>query len=751
MTSTELNLIAPLDSPLPPPPDGDVFTPSQWATLLAIADTIVPAIEASSTHSVNNLSIQPSEYTTAVQKIQNVVPDKTSPDAVQRYLAEKGSAAPGFKELIHRTFGDYMRDDAVKGLRVILSTLDTRAGCYLLTGYSTSFHLQPVNIRQQILQNWKQSYLPPLRSFVKGFSGLFAATWVKRSSSINSILGFPRAPIHGRPGEGYDYDFLQLPPGDDPRTIDTDVLIVGSGCGGGVCAKNLAEAGHRVLVADRAYHFPAEHLPMSSTDGPIHLFHNGGVDTSDDSSVSFLAGQAWGGGGTVNWSASLQTQGFVRQEWADEGLPFFTSSEYQNCLDRVCQRMGVSTKYIEHNENNRVIIEGARKLGFAAKEVPQNTGGNKHYCGYCTLGCGAAEKQGPVVSWLPDAARAGCQFLEGFEADRVMFEDVRGEKTAVGVQGIWTSRDEHGGVSDSSRTKRKVMIKAKRVIISCGTLHSPMLLLRSGLTNPQIGRNLHCHPATAVSATFPQPINPWEGGILTTLCEEFSNLDGQGHGAKICAMTMIPSLVLPFQPWSGGLEFKLMASKLSRMCSHCAVVRDRDTGRVYPDPVDGRVRIAYTPSAFDKRSALECVLGMCKIMYVEGAEEIWLAQSDVPMFVRGDPDDSLPSDAEDGINDPAFQSWLREIRKKGLPHPATGWGSAHQMGTCRMSATEKKGVVNPRGKVWGTQGLYVADASVFPSASGVNPMVTCMAISDMVSRGVARGLVREGEGERARL
>lgn len=257
--------------------------------------------------------------------------------------------------------------------------------------------------------------------------------------------------------------------------------------------------------------------------------------------------------------------------------------------------------------------------------------------------------------------------------------------------------------------------------------------------------------ATAVSATFPQPINPWEGGILTTLCEEFSNLDGQGHGAKICAMTMIPSLVLPFQPWSGGLEFKLMASKLSRMCSHCAVVRDRDTGRVYPDPVDGRVRIAYTPSAFDKRSALECVLGMCKIMYVEGAEEIWLAQSDVPMFVRGDPDDSLPSDAEDGINDPAFQSWLREIRKKGLPHPATGWGSAHQMGTCRMSATEKKGVVNPRGKVWGTQGLYVADASVFPSASGVNPMVTCMAISDMVSRGVARGLVREGEGERARL
>ncbi|KAL9596783.1 MAG: hypothetical protein Q9179_004494 [Wetmoreana sp. 5 TL-2023] len=634
MTSSELNLIAPLDSPLPPPPEGDVLTESQWATLLAIADTIIPAIVSSSAHSISSLCIQPSEYTAAVQKIQKVIPSTpyASPDAAQRYLAEAASSAPGFKEVIQRTFGDYMRDDAVKGIRVILSALDTRAGCYIFTGYTTSFHLQPVNIRQQILQNWTQSYLPPLKQAVKAFAGLCVATWVKRSVTIGPVLGFPRAPVHGKPGKGYDYSFLQLPPGDGQERIETDVVIIGSGCGGGVCAKNIAEAGHRVLITDRAYHFPAEHLPMSSTDAGIHLFHNGGIDTSDDSSVAFIAGQAWGGGGTVNWSASLQTQGFVRQEWADEGLPFFTSSEYQNCLERVCERMGVSTKYIEHNENNLVLIEGARRLGFSAKEVPQNTGGNKHYCGYCTLGCGAAEKQGPVVSWLPDAANAGAQFMEGFEADRVIFESRQGKKVAIGVEGTWTSRDEHGGVGGTIRTKRKVLIKAKRVIVSCGTLHSPLLLLRSGLTNPQIGRNLHCHPesslATLVSATFAKEIRPWEGGILTTLCDEFSNQDTHGHGAKICAMTAIPSWILPFQPWTGGLEYKLLASKLSRMCSHCCVVRDKDTGRVYPDPVDGRVRIAYNPSAFDRRSALEAVLGMCKIMYVMGAEEIWLAQGE---------------------------------------------------------------------------------------------------------------------------
>ncbi|KAL9596087.1 MAG: hypothetical protein Q9219_006035 [cf. Caloplaca sp. 3 TL-2023] len=757
MAGAELNLIAPLDAPLPPVPKGEVLAETQWTTMLAMADTFIPAIKASSEPSPSHLAIPTSEYADAVERIEKSLPPGVGVDAAHKYLAEKASAAPRFRELIHRTFGDYMREDALKGIRVILSALDTRAGCFLMTGYTTSFHLQPVNIRQQILQSWSQSYLPPLRQMFKGFSSLCIATWVKESQTINPILGFPRAPIHGKPGKGFDYDFLQLPSGDDQEVIETDVVIVGSGCGGGVCAKNLAEAGHRVLVVDRAYHFPAEYLPMSSTDAGIHLFHNGGIDSSDDNSMAVLAGQAWGGGGTVNWSASLQTEATVRQEWADEGLTFFTSPAFQACLDRVCDRMGVSTKYIEHNENNRILLEGARKLGFSAKEVPQNTGGSKHYCGYCTLGCGAAEKQGPVVSWLPDAARKGARFMEGFDASRVVFEDSpEGKKTAVGVEGTWRSRDEHGGVSGSSRTVRKVMIRAKRVIVSCGSLHSPLLLLRSDLTNHQIGKNLHVHPATAVFATFPYPLKPWEGAILTTLSSEFPH-------TKIEAMTMLPSWALPFLPYptpssshssspssTGGLAYKILASNFSRTACHLAVVRDRDTGRVYPDPVDGRCKIKYTPSKRDRDAALECVIGMCRIMYVMGCEEIRLANSDIPAFTRSSNPSSSSSPAtprdddeeeDEGIKpNPAFQSFLQGIRNKGLAQPATGWGSAHQMGTCRMSAEPSRGVVDAKGKVWGCEGLYVADASVFPSASGVNPMVTTMAISDWISRGVGRGL-----------
>ncbi len=622
----------------------------------------------------------------------------------------------------------------------------------MATGYTTLYHLQPVNVRQRILQGWASSYLPPLKQSALGLESLLIAAWARTSPTLGPILSFPRVPSHGKPGKGFDYDFLQLPPSAEPETLETDVVIVGSGCGGAVCAKNLAEAGHRVLVVEKAYYWGPEHLPMSEKDGNIHLFANGGANFSDDNSMIIISGQTWGGGGTVNWSASLQTQAFVRKEWADTGLPFFTSSEFQDSLDRVCHRMGVSTEHVEHNKNNQILAEGARKLGYSQKAVPQNTGGKKHYCGYCTLGCGAAEKQGPVVSFLPDAQRAGAQFMEGLQVETVLFENINGKKTAVGVKGSWKSRDSFGGIKCHDRTTHEIIIKAKRVIVSAGSLESPLLLLRSGLKNPQIGRNLYLHPTTMIYASFPdqEPIKPWEGAILTNLVDEFQNLDGNHHGVKLECITMLPSWILPNQPWIGGLDLKMRASKFPYITGQFPVVREKVPGRVYPDPTDGRCRIAYTPTAMDAKHAMIGIVALAKILYMEGAKEIFLGTAGMPIFTR--PEADATTDNGEGINDPAFQSWLAEIQKIGFTLPNCKWGSAHQMGSCRMAATQRAGVVDPRGKVWSTEGLYVSDASVFPSASGVNPMVTNMAISDWISRGVAKDLQAHAQIEaRARL
>lgn len=220
-------------------------------------------------------------------------------------------------------------------------------------------------------------------------------------------------------------------------------------------------------------------------------------------------------------------------------------------------------------------------------------------------------------------------------------------------------------------------------------------------------------------------------------------------------------------PWRNALQWKLDALRCRQMDNFIAISRDRDSGRVYPDPDTGRPVIDYTPSAFDRKHILAGLIALAKLCYIEGAAEIWPFVQSVPSFVRrrrrrrqsrpvADPTADSDSDSEassgssgneseddnidQGINDPDFAAWLRTLERAGVSFPGTTFTSAHQMGTCRMGASASRGVVGPDGAAWEARDLYVADASVFPSASGVNPMITNMAIADWVARGVSRDL-----------
>ncbi|GME25144.1 Glucose-methanol-choline oxidoreductase [Neofusicoccum parvum] len=743
MAAPSAETVSVRESPLPPLAGENPLSPAQWTTLLAFADAVVPSIAPSATAApATQLAVDANDYATALANVQHLAGPDVDPDLSAEYLAETPSACPAFRENIHRLMAQHIPVDVRKQLLMVLNVLDTRPGALVMTGYSTPFAEQPVHIRIAILQSWRTARTPIFRQLNRLLTTLVKQNWAKSSATLSRVLGFPRFPVHATVGKGYDFEFIQVPPGDGPETIETDVVIVGSGCGSGVCAKNLAEAGHRVLVAEKSYYWPPEHLPMKESEGFSHLFMNGGFVISDESSVNVTAGQTFGGGGFVNWSASLQTQGYVRQEWADQGLPFFTSAEFQKSLDTVCERMGVAAEPVRHNPTNNHLLEGARKLGWSHKAVPQNSGGAEHYCGYCSMGCASCEKQGPHISFLPDAARAGAEFIEGLEVQKIIFEEKKGKKVAVGVRGVWASRDEHGGLSGSSRIQREVVVKAKRVIVAGGAMMSPLLLLGSGLNNPNIGRHLHLHPVSFLGAVHKERTNPWEGGILTSVVNEFENLDGKGHGAKLEAVTMLPSVWLTLPPWTGGLEYKSFAPRMKHMVGYISLARDRDTGRVYPDPADGRCRFSYPLSWFDKKNILEGVVGLAKLQYVAGASEIFTTIPGCPPFKRVEAE--TEEDLE-GINNKKFQEWLKEIRRNGFPCPETMFLSAHQMGTCRMGASPRTSVVDPDGKVWGTEGLYVADASVFPSASGVNPMVTVMGIADWLSRNISAHMAKEQE------
>ena len=363
----------------------------------------------------------------------------------------------------------------------------TWPGSLLLTGYATPIQDQPIHIRETILKNWSASWFETCRILFKTFTLLGKSTWVQTSPIFKTISGYPDVPLNWKPGPTEDFAFLQFKAQDaaaGPAVIDTDVVIVGSGCGGGVVAKVLAEAGHRVVVVEKGYYFPPSQLPMPQEQGVYHLYEGNGGIHSIDSSITAVAGSCWGGGGTINWSVGLQTQGYVRHEWAEKhGLPFFETAEFQKSLDRVCEVMGVSDVGVKQSHRGQMLLDGARNLGWHAKTCPQNSGGNEHWCGHCHFGCGSAEKQGPAVTWLPAAAKKGAQFIEGFAVDKVLWKEGSGDRQATGIIGTWTSRDSNAGVTGplTERTARQVVISAKKVIISAGSLNSPLILNKSGL------------------------------------------------------------------------------------------------------------------------------------------------------------------------------------------------------------------------------------------------------------------------------
>ena len=136
---------------------------------------------------------------------------------------------------------------------------------------------------------------------------------------------------------------------------------------------------------------------------------------------------------------------------------------------------------------------------------------------------------------------------------------------------------------------------------------------------------------------------------------------------------------------------------------------------------------------------------------MQGARELHTVIPEVEPFVRPSPQPESNIEVNNitapSINDTEFQARIAKIRKIGFPAPQSTFASAHQMGSCRMGTSEANSVVDPSGRVWGTEGLYICDASVFPSASGVNPMITNMGISEWIARNLVKDLKTSGASQ----
>jgi choline dehydrogenase-like flavoprotein len=598
-----------------------------------------------------------------------------------------------------------------KQLQTLLGLWDNPALGLLGGGGFKRFSAMAPEEREAVLLSWGESRLPQRRAVFQALrkgSLLFYYMLPGPGSERNpawDAIGYdgPLGKLDGAPKKA-----LQITPIDGDTTLTCDVVIVGSGAGGGTAAAVLAGAGLEVVVIEAGGYYDDEDFDGAELSA-ITQYYQAAPGGTADQSVSLIAGSCLGGGTVVNYTTSFRTPDEVRSEWAGQGVAAFTSEDYTASLDAVCERLGVSQEYNEPSTRERKLQEGCVKLGWHVDAMPRGVRqcAQGKECGYCGLGCRVGAKQSVVKTWLADAHQAGTKLIVGTKVSRVLVEG----GAARGVSGI--TQDGH-----------HLTIRSRAVIAACGALHTPALLKRSGLQNPNIGKHLRLHPATAIMGVFDEELKPWEGVMQALYSDQYRDLH-DGYGLKYETAAGHPHLLLQFMPWRGSREHFGLMQALTNTVPLGALLRDRDGGEVKTGR-DGEPVVRYRLSDFDAGHLRTGIDGAAQILEAAGAQRIYTAHTSWVAYEPG--------------RSGSREQFMADADAAGYGAGQIALGSFHIMGSARMGGSPATAACDPSGQTWEVRDLYVCDGSTFPTASGVNPQISIQAIAHMNARGLAAKL-----------
>jgi choline dehydrogenase-like flavoprotein len=484
-----------------------------------------------------------------------------------------------------------------------------------------------------------------------------------------------------------------------PVSEEVDICVIGSGAAGAILAWELSERGHSVVLLEKGgYHTRKEFTQREDEMMPM-LYKDAGFLFAVPSGIAIAQGSCVGGSTVINDAVCFRAPDTVLGWWKDEhGVEGVSSEDMKKYFDRVEKRISAAEVDPDDiNKNNLVLKRGADKLGWEAGPNVRNCIDCRH-CGFCQMGCYYGTKQSMLETYIPDT--------QNFHSDLVkIYADCGAEKIVTsGGRAVGVKAASKG---EGSRT-HEVKVKAKVTVLSAGTIASSALLLESGLdSHGKVGKRVALHPSPAMIGDFEEEINGNQGVPMAYHCTEYSVVKTRKRGYMIESVFLAPfqfSLPLPGTDY----DYKELMARYSHYALLGTLLHDEMVGSV---SVGGPLSplVTYELSPGDAKMMVEGMKSAAQVFFAAGATKV-ITSHRKRTVLYGEED-------------------LHLIEERGAAAMDISIGSGHPQGGNPMGGDPTKAVVDSHSKFYGLENLFVCDASVFPTALGVNPQVTVMALA----------------------
>ncbi len=495
---------------------------------------------------------------------------------------------------------------------------------------------------------------------------------------------------------------------------NADVCVVGSGAAGAIIASKLAQAGKNVVLVEKGGYYYTEDMNQREVDMMSLLWKNAGAMFTDDLGMAIAQGQCLGGSTVINDAVCFKTPGFVIKEWRALGVNI-SDADWTKALNTVYDKLSV-TSATQLNMNNQKLMDACVKKGYSSSVNERNCIECKE-CGLCHLGCHYGTKQDMLTTYIHDALlNSFIRIYCNCSIDRVTHDG----SVADGIEGTFV--DKEGG------ERFKIRVNAKVVVIAAGAIASSALLMKSNIENTNIGKGLSFHPSSFVIAKFKDKIVGYKGIPMAYHCSEFSLLNDTryrnefGNKGGFMIEGIFPpvfqlALGVPPSYSRSNRSLDSLLSNIDYLAMAGVMIRDYEPSGSVCLSDKGNAKISHLLKREDLENLGKGIAELVDMWFTVGAEYVITGHNDYPVLTSENWKELIPKLKEAIIESPE----------------ALQLASAHPQGGNRMGNDPGASVVDKDRRVHGFENLFVCDASVFPTAVGVNPQITVMALAEMTA------------------